>query len=70
VGDACTSRVVGDLDNDGDVDSNDLNILLAARNTPAIGPNDRRDLDHDGRITALDARKLTLLCTRFNCATE
>jgi len=70
VGDACTSTLVGDLDNDGDVDLDDLNILLAARNTAATGPNDRRDLDHDGRITALDARKLTLLCTRSKCATK
>jgi hypothetical protein len=71
VGDACsTSKLAGDLDNDGDVDLDDLNILLAARDTAAIGPHDPRDLDGDGRITALDARKLTLLCTRPRCATK
>jgi hypothetical protein len=70
VGDACTSSVVGDLDNDGDVDRTDLAILLNWRNMPQTGPNDPKDLDHDGRITVLDARKLVLLCTRVGCATQ
>jgi hypothetical protein len=69
-GDACESGVVGDFDNDGDVDRIDLNILLNWRNIAAVGPTDPKDLDHDGRITALDARKLVLLCTRLNCATR
>jgi len=60
----------GDLDGDGDVDRDDLMIILAARNTPAEGPDDPRDLDGDGRITVLDARKLVLMCTRPGCATE
>jgi len=60
----------GDLDRDGDVDQDDLNILLASRNQPATGPDDPKDLDGDGAITSLDARKLTLLCTRPRCATE
>ena len=60
--------VEGDLD--GDVNRNDLNIILAARNTPADGPDDPRDLDGDGMITALDARKLVLMCTRPRCACE
>jgi hypothetical protein len=62
--------VEGDLDGDCDVDRDDLNIILAARNTPADGPDDPRDLDGDGVITVLDARKLVLLCTRTGCATE
>ncbi|PIS36629.1 MAG: hypothetical protein COT35_10095 [Nitrospirae bacterium CG08_land_8_20_14_0_20_52_24] len=60
----------GDLDKDGDVDRNDLNIILAARNQPANGSNDPRDLDGDGMITALDARKLVTMCTRPGCATK
>ena len=58
----------GDLDRDGDIDQSDLNIILSARNTPASGPDDPKDLDGDGQITALDGRKLTTLCTRPRCA--
>jgi len=60
---------VGDLDNDGDVDQNDLNILLTYRNQPASACPEC-DIDGDGVITVLDARKLVLLCTRPRCATE
>jgi len=59
----------GDLDSDGDVDQDDLNILLTYRNQPASGCPEC-DIDGDGVITVLDARKLVLLCTRPRCATE
>lgn len=66
---ACIPRPMpGDLDGDGDVDQHDLNIILAALNTPASGSDDARDLDGDGMITGLDARKLVLLCTLPGCA--
>lgn len=58
------------LDGDGDVDWNDMNIILAARNSLADGPNDPSDLDGDGRISGLNARKLVTLCTRPRCARE
>jgi len=61
--------VIGDLDNDSDIDRNDLNILLTYRNQPASACPEC-DLDGDGIITVLDARKLVLLCTRPRCATE
>jgi len=64
------ASIPGDLDNDGDVDRNDMNIILSSRNSLANGPDDPRDLDGDGRITGLDARKLVPLCTRSRCATE
>lgn len=63
-------KTKGDIDGDGDIDNNDLNIIIAARNKPATGSDDPRDLDGDGKITALDARKLTLICTRPRCATQ
>lgn len=57
----------GDIDNDGDVDLNDLNLILQDRNQPASGPDDPRDLDGDGVITVLDARRLVLLCINPRC---
>ena len=66
-----TTKVPGDLDGNGVVDRDDLNILLRGLNQSvsqsACGA--RCDLDGDGRITVLDARKLQLLCTRPRCAT-
>ncbi|TFW13196.1 dockerin type I domain-containing protein [Duganella callida] len=62
------SATAGDLNNDGTVDRDDVNILLQSLNAPASGPNDPRDLDHDGSITALDVRKLVAACTLPLCA--
>lgn len=59
----------GDLNGDGSVDQEDVNLLLGFLNTQALVANDARDLNHDGRIDALDARLLTTLCTRPRCAT-
>ena len=60
----------GDLDGDSDIDKNDIAVILAAKGTAASGPNDPRDVDKDGQITILDARKLATMCTRLNCATQ
>ncbi|WP_162254450.1 VWA domain-containing protein [Pelomonas sp. Root1444] len=64
------TSIAGDLDNDGDVDRDDIAVIFAARNQAASGPADPRDVDGDGRITVLDARKATLLCTRPACKRE
>lgn len=65
---AMPGAVPGDLNNDGLINRDDVNILLLGLNTLASGPNDPRDLDHDGRITALDVRKLVASCTLPLCA--
>jgi hypothetical protein len=62
--------ILGDFDSDGDIDNNDIGFITNALNTPAYGTDDPRDLDRDGKITSLDARKLILLCTRPRCSTQ
>jgi hypothetical protein len=64
------NSIRGDLNGDGRVDKDDLNIILAALNTLATGPHDARDLNGDGVINALDARILVTLCTSTGCATH
>ncbi len=67
--DSCENiTVIGDIDGDRDVDQLDINLLLSVKNKPATGTNDPRDLDKNGVINLLDARKQTLLCTRPRCA--
>ena len=57
-----------DLDGDGDVDKNDVQIVTNARGlTPTV--LDQRDVNGDGAINALDTRALTAQCTRSGCAT-
>lgn len=69
--DSCeTTPLAGDLDGDGDIDRLDIDLILAVRNQSASGPDDPRDIDKNGTIDALDARKLTLSCTRPRCAAE
>ena len=55
------SLVHGDVDGDGEVEREDLDVIVAARNTVAFGPEDTRDLDRDGMITVLDARIVVTL---------
>ena len=64
--------ITGDLDTDGDVDREDLDILLLDRDRSVAESScgSPCDLDGDGRISGLDARKLVLLCTRVRCNRE
>lgn len=57
----------GDLNGDGVVDSRDVALLTQRLNNPASALP-AADLDGDGQITALDARKLALICSQANCA--
>lgn len=57
----------GDVNGDGRVDNKDVNFVLVLRNTPAAGPADPWDLDRDGNITVLDARRMVLKCTTSLC---
>ena len=56
-----------DLNGDGFIDQTDLTMLLNARGVAS--PGDPRDIDGDGQITVLDARQLSMCCTRPGCAT-
>lgn len=56
----------GDVTGDGRVDMNDVNMVLRYRNQPASSCQ-ICDVDGDGMITALDARKIILLCTLPGC---
>lgn len=58
----------GELNGDGLINRDDLNIIMTALNTSSYGQLDPRDLNHDGRITVLDARMLVLKCNNPNCA--
>lgn len=66
IGDACE----GDLDGDGDVDTDDLNVLLRDRGNAVNASHCGKacDFDDDKVITARDAERLRLLCTRQRCA--
>ena len=61
--------VPGDLNFDGIIDRLDVAIITSNRNKPASAYPEC-DLDGDGKITVLDARKLTTLCTYTNCASN
>jgi len=60
--------VDGDLNGDGVVDSRDVALITQNLNKNAADVPGA-DVDNDGKITALDARKLALICTKAGCAT-
>jgi hypothetical protein len=57
-----------DIDGDADVDTNDIAAIFDARNTPATGPDDARDVDSDAWVTVHDARYCVFQCDEADCA--
>jgi uncharacterized repeat protein (TIGR01451 family) len=57
-----------DVDHNGVIDSRDIALIVAARNTAASGPTDPRDSDRDGTINVLDARFCATICAFAFCA--
>ncbi len=60
---------VCDLDESGDVDLLDIDIILGFRNQPA-DQCEECDIDGDGFITVLDARRCVVECTRPRCVND
>ena len=56
------------IDADDDVDRNDISLIMAARNQPALGEGDPRDPNQDGVINILDSRLCALECTIPGCS--
>jgi hypothetical protein len=57
-----------DINGDGRIDSRDINLIFAARGTPASSAEDQRDADGDLQITVADARVCQQRCTSAGCA--
>lgn len=53
-----------DLNTDGVINAADREILTQFRNTKALNPGDRRDLNRDGAIDLKDVRELTLMSVK------
>lgn len=61
-------RFKGDLDNDGDVDAADRNILGVEKGKQRLNPGDRRDINGDGIIDLRDMRDIVKLsCAMGAC---
>jgi hypothetical protein len=56
-----------DLNNDGHVNVDDINVIMAGRGT-RVAPGDPRDVDGDGMVTTNDARACVLKCDKPLCA--
>lgn len=59
-----------DINHDGKINSLDISLIFAARNTPATGSDDARDADGDLQITVADARVCQQKCTSTGCAIQ
>jgi len=66
IGDACRNLPICDVNYDHQVDINDINLILEARDTPAAF-HDPRDANGDRKITVNDARICVNHCAKSNC---
>jgi hypothetical protein len=57
-----------DINGDGQVDVDDINLIMSLRGTKAVGPADVHDVDGDGKVTVNDARICVLACSKPHCA--
>jgi hypothetical protein len=60
------ATVRGDLNGDGRVDQDDVNLFSDAIGT-TVSPADARDLNGDGKIDAADLALLRAICSRAGC---
>ncbi|RFC31462.1 MAG: hypothetical protein DID91_2727704186 [Candidatus Nitrotoga sp. MKT] len=56
-----------DINGDSFINKTDINLIMAAKNTPASSATDPRDADGNLMINANDARQCTLKCTNALC---
>jgi hypothetical protein len=56
-----------DINGDGYVDQNDIDLITESINTPVFGSTDPRDANGDGQITAADVTLCTATCTQTGC---
>jgi hypothetical protein len=63
---AAAYTIPGDIDLDGDVDIDDVSLVLSAAGSNLKGV-DPRDFDSDNTLTVLDARKVAWSCTLPGC---
>lgn len=56
-----------DVNRDSFINKTDINLIMAAKNTPASSSTDPRDADGNLIINANDARQCTLKCTNALC---
>jgi hypothetical protein len=54
----------------GQIDRSDIDVIFAARGTPASGPDDPRDANGDGQITIHDGSLCRLECDFARCKTS
>jgi hypothetical protein len=56
-----------DVNGDGRIDALDINLIRSGIGSVPV-PNDVRDANNDGRLTMVDVRQCTLVCSSANCA--